>query len=316
MTFQQNTNVTQAPAQAGDFASRNIRHSALVTEGGYVAGALGLTIGAFAWADATTGKILNSFGTGAPTGFVHREEQALLTAYLQQAGYTIPGGFGVGGLFDSGDFWVKNTGANYVTPGMKAYANNATGLVTFGATGAPPSDFSMTASIAAAPGSATTSSIIDNVFTIQTLASGAFYVGSVLSGTGVTTGTIITQQLTGAFGGATGSTFLVDRGGQNVTSATITGAAGLMTVTAATTGTVHVGDVLVAGGGGGANTVAGTTVTALGTGTGGTGTYVVNNNTVVTSGTIAGTGGTETKWYAFSRAAAGELVMMTSTAPG
>jgi hypothetical protein len=174
----------------------------------------------------------------------------------------------------------------------------------------------MTASIAAAPGSATTSSIIDNVFTIQTLASGAFYVGSVLSGTGVTSGTIITQQLTGVFGGATGSTFLVDRGGQNVTSATITGAAGLMSVTVATTGTVHVGDVLVAGGGGGSNTVAGTTVTALGTGTGGTGTYVVNNNTVVTSGTIAGTGGIETKWYAFSRAAAGELVIMTSTAPG
>ena len=85
--------------------------------------------------------------------------------------------------------------------------------------------------------------------------------------------------------------FLVDRGGQNVTSATITGAAGLMSVTVATTGTVHVGDVLVAGGGGGANTVAGTAVTARGTGTGGTGTYVVNNNTVVTSGTIAGTGG-------------------------
>ena len=119
MTFQQNTNVTQAPAQAGDFASRNPRHSALVTEGGYMAGSLGLTIGAFAWADATTGKILSSFGTGAPTSFIHREEQAILTAYLQQAGYTIPGGFGVGGLFDSGDFWVKNNGTNYVTPGME-----------------------------------------------------------------------------------------------------------------------------------------------------------------------------------------------------
>lgn len=316
MAFQQNTNVVQAPAQAGDFASRNPRHSALGADGFYTAGPNGLTIGLFAWADATTGQTLSNFGNGAPTGFVHREEQALITAFLGQAGYVIPAGFGVGGLFDGGDFWVKNTGTNSVTPGMKAYANNSTGLVTFGAAGAPPSDFSMTASVAAAPGSATTSTITDNVFTITTLASGAFYVGSVLTGTGVATGTVITKQLTGAFAGATGATFLVSPGGQAVTSTTITGAAGLMTVTAATTGTVHVGDVLVAGGGGGSNTVAGTTVTALGTGTGGTGTYVVNNNTVVTSGTIAGTGATETKWYAFSRAATLELVMITSTAPG
>lgn len=316
MTFQQNTNVTQAPAQEGDFASRNPRHALLVTEGGHTAGPLGLVMGRFCWADPSTGLILSNAGSGAPAGFVHREQQALITAYLGQAGYTIPAGFGVAAPFDGGDFWVKNAGTNFVTPGMKAYANNATGAVTFGATGTPPSDFSMTASIAALPGSATTSTIVDNVFTITTLASGNFYVGTVLSGTGVTTGTVITKQLTGTLGGSTGATFLVSPGGQNATSTTITGAAGLMTVTAATTGTVHVGDVLVAGGGGNTATVAGTTVTALGTGTGGTGTYVVNNNTVVTSGVIAGTGGTETKWYAASRAATLELVMMTSVAPG
>jgi hypothetical protein len=314
--FQQNTNVTQAPAQAGDFASRNVRHSALVTEGGYTAGPGGLTIGLFAWADPSTGLTLSNSGLGAPTGFVHREEQALITAFLGQAGYVIPAGFGVGGLFDSGDCWVKNAGTGAVIPGMKAYANNTTGAVTFGSAGAPPSDFSMTASIAALPGSATTSTISDNVFTVQTLASGSFYPGSVLSGTGVAAGTVITKQLTGTAGGSTGATYLVNPGSQAVASTTITGAAGLMTVTAATTGTVHIGDVLVAGGGGGSNTVAGTTVTALGTGTGGTGTYVVNNNTVVTSGVIAGTGGTETKWFAFSRAATLELVMITSTPPG
>ncbi len=94
MVFQLTTPVTQAPAQAGDFASRtSMKHSALVTETGYFAGASGLLIGAFCWADAT-GKNLNNFGSGAPLGFVHREEQALLTAYLQQAGYTVPAGFG------------------------------------------------------------------------------------------------------------------------------------------------------------------------------------------------------------------------------
>jgi hypothetical protein len=287
----------------------------LAPEGGFKAGPNGLVVGAFAWPDPT-GVFLNNFGSGTPIGFLHREEAALITTFLGQASYTIPAGFEIGGLFDGCDFWVKNSGTNSVTRGMKAYANNATGLVTFGATGSPPSDFSMTASIAALPGSATTSTIVDNVFTVQTLASGNFYPGSVLSGTNVVSGTVITQQLTGTAGGSTGATYLVSPGGQTVTSTTITGAAGLMTVTAATTGTVHVGDALVAGGGGNTAAVGGTTVTALGTGTGGTGTYVVNNNTVVTSGVIAGTGATETKWYAHSTANTLELVIMSSTAPG
>jgi hypothetical protein len=127
---------------------------------------------------------------------------------------------------------------------------------------------------------------------------------------------VITQQLTGTLGGSTGATFLVSPPNQNVTSTTITGSAGLMTVTAATTGAVHVGDAIVAGGGGNTATVAGTTVTALGTGTGGLGTYVVNNATVVTSGVIAGTGATETKWYAETNANTLESVIISSTAPG
>jgi len=133
MVFQLSVNVTQAPAQAGDFASSNPRHSALVTEGGYVAGAGGLTIGLFAWADTATGQVLLNTGSGAPTGFVHREMQAMITAYLGSAGYVIPAGFGVGGLFDGGDFWVKNAGAGAVTIGMKAFANNTNGTISFAA---------------------------------------------------------------------------------------------------------------------------------------------------------------------------------------
>lgn len=312
MPFQKQVNLQPAPAVAGDFASANTRFSLLAGPGQIIADVSGCAVGCFAWLDDATFTRASNTGYGLPDGFCARSiGSGIITVFLAETSNLIPSGFPVT-LYNEGEFWVTNSGTNEAVPNMKAYANNATGLVTFAATGTPPSDFSMTASIAAAPGSATTSTIVDNLFTLNTLASGNFYVGSVLSGTGVAAGTVITQQLTGTFGGSNGATFLVSIPGQAVASTTITGAAGLMTVTAATTGTVHVGDTLVAGGGGNTAVVAGTHVTALGTGTGGLGTYVVDNNTVVTSGTIAGTGGIETKWYAGSFAAPGEIVKMTS----
>lgn len=135
MPFQTQVYLTQAPAVEGDFASANPRHAALTVEGGFVAGATGVVVGRFAWA-AADGKTLSNAGTGAPTGFVHRELQALITAYLAEGSMVIPAGFGVGGLFNGGDFWAKNTGAGAVTVGQKAFASNTTGAITFAAAGA------------------------------------------------------------------------------------------------------------------------------------------------------------------------------------
>jgi hypothetical protein len=137
MSFQTAINVTQAPAVAGDFASANPRHSTLSTPGGFVAnGTNGLTVGLFAWADSSTGTILSNTGSGAPTCFVHRCEQAVITTYLGNASMTIPAGMGVGEMFDGGDFWVKNAGAGSTTIGMKAFANTTNGTISFAATGA------------------------------------------------------------------------------------------------------------------------------------------------------------------------------------
>jgi len=135
MAFQQNIQVTQAPAVAGDFASTNPRHSVLSVPGGFVAGASGLTVGLFAWADVT-GIILSNTGSGAPTGFLHRNLQGLIGGYLAGSGMLVPAGMGIGELFNGGDFWVKNAGAGAVTVGMKAFANNTTGAVSFAAAGA------------------------------------------------------------------------------------------------------------------------------------------------------------------------------------
>lgn len=135
MPFQSQVNLTQAPGVEGDFASANPRHSALSVEGGFVAGAGGVVVGRFAWMDAS-GKVLTSSGSGVPTGFVHREMQALISTYLTEAGLVIPAGFAVGGLFNAGDFFAKNAGAGAVTIGMKAFANNTDGSIKFAAAGA------------------------------------------------------------------------------------------------------------------------------------------------------------------------------------
>ena len=136
MAFQTSMQVVQSPGIPGDFASVNPRHSALSVAGGYVAGPSGVTIGLFCWADTATGTILANTGTGLPTGFLHRNEEALITLYPGEFGMTVPAGFGIGDLFDTGDFWVKNAGAGAVVVGMKAFANTTNGTISFAAMGA------------------------------------------------------------------------------------------------------------------------------------------------------------------------------------
>src|SRR5690242_1265212 len=105
MSFQTVINVTQGAAVAGDFASANPRHSTLSVPGGFVAGTNGLTVGLFAWADSSTGTSLSNSGTGAPTCFVHRCDNAMITTYMGEVSMTIPPGQGVGEMFDGGDFY-------------------------------------------------------------------------------------------------------------------------------------------------------------------------------------------------------------------
>ena len=134
--FQTSINVTQAPGVAGDFASANPRANTLSVPGGFIAGTGGLTVGLFAWADSATGTILLNSGTGLPTCFVHRDLQGMITTYLGEYGMTVPAGMGIGDMFSTGDFFVKNAGAGAVTIGMKAFANNTNGTISFAAAGA------------------------------------------------------------------------------------------------------------------------------------------------------------------------------------
>jgi hypothetical protein len=218
----------------------------------------------------------------------------------------IPAGFPVV-LMNGGDFWVANGGSGVAQVGMKAYAAFATGAASFAASGAPSSGGTSTASTIAATTFSATGSITGDVMTVTAVGSGTVYPGSTISGTNVTSGNQVVSQISGAAGGV--GTYYVSIPEQSVASTTISGTYGLLTVGGTVAGNFAVNDVLAATG----SVVAGTTITAAISGTGGAGTYVVNNNTAVSSQAInVAAVNVETKWYAASNGLPGELVKITS----
>lgn len=308
--FQQQVYGQQAQAIAGDFASSNPRSTYDAGPGGLVAGTLGVTIGRFAWVTNpvdpnSTPKIASNAGAGPVAGFVHREQQGLNTTYLSPSGMAIPKGFPVV-LHTAGDFWAVNDGATQALVGQKAFANVTSGAVAFAAAGGSIATASgFTASVAASTFSVT-GSIDGDIMTVTAVGSGTIVAGATISGTGVASGTKVVSQISGTAGGI--GTYYVSIPGQSAASTTISGTYGTMTVTAAGTGLLAVGQVLS-----GTGVVAGTKLTQFLTGLGGTGTYAVDNNTVVAStADVAGTSWVETKWYAVSAAAAGGLVKISS----
>ncbi|MDQ0507402.1 structural cement protein Gp24 [Xanthobacter agilis] len=310
--FQTQVNVAQAPAVAGDFASTNPRASVLAGPGGLVAGVGGATIGRFAWlsygtddADGAPAAVFNT-GLGAPAGIIPREQQALFTTYLQEAGVVVPAGFPIT-VLSSADLWVKNEGSTTARPGQVAYADLSNGAASFAVTGSAATA-SVTGAIAASTASVT-GSITDNVLTVTVVSSGSIVPGGTLSGTNVASGTKVVSQLSGTSGGV--GTYAVDLAGQTVESTTISETYGTLTVSAVSSGTLKVGAVLS-----GSGVTSGTTITALGTGTGGTGTYIVSPTQTASSTTVTATSNVETRWIARSTAAAGELVKISTHSLG
>lgn len=130
MTFQTQVQLQQAPAVAGDFASNNPRAVLLAGEGALVAGASGAVVGRFAW--AVNGVVSNA-GSGKPQGFIHRENQALITAWLAERSNAIPQGLPLT-IHVAGDFWAQTL--TNATVGQKVYASLTTGEVKTDAAGA------------------------------------------------------------------------------------------------------------------------------------------------------------------------------------
>jgi len=298
--FQRQVNLTPAPAAAGDFASANPRASVLAGPNGLVAGPLGVTVGKFAWVDIDDITV-KSYGVAphAPNGFVHREQQALITAYLAEAGVLVPEGFPVT-LHQEGDFWALLTGADAAVRGSAIYANYGTGDVTAvnAATGGVVTG-AMGSTNTAALGATFTASGSGTNLTVSAV-TGVISIGDTISGTGIPAGTTIVSQTSGTTGGAG---VYVTSAATTISAATAT-AFGSTVVVSATTGLISIGDTIS----GGAGFPVGATVATQVSGTpGGAGTYtlsapgtaytasatgvttfgIVMNVTAVTSGALA-----------------------------
>lgn len=307
--FQQQVYDQPAAGIAGNRASQNPLFSYDAGPGGLVAGS-SLFTGRFAWATQPldpngTPTIANSFGIGAPSGFMMNLQQALNTTYLSNAGQQLAQGVQCT-LQIGGDFWVVNDGSTEALYGQKAFADCLTGKVSFYAAGTTPAQASATASSVAASTFSVTGSITGDVLTVTVVGSGTVVAGGTISGTNVATGTQIVSQLSGTAGGV--GTYRVSIPEQTVASTTVSGTYGTLTVGTAT-GIFAVGQQIS-----GTNVVAGTQITQLLTGTGGTGsTFAVNNNTVVSSTTISAQQFFETKFYARSTGLNGEIVKISAT---
>jgi hypothetical protein len=148
MSFPKTINYQPAPGVEGDFCDSNPRASVDAGPGGLVVGSGGAVIGRFHWATApndpngTPTTITNS-GTGAPTGFLHREQQGLITAYLAENGMTVLPGAAVT-LMKSGGFWGRNNGGGATAVDQKVFANNTDGSLATAAAGATVAGFTET----------------------------------------------------------------------------------------------------------------------------------------------------------------------------
>ena len=297
--FQKQVNLQQAPAVAGDFASSNPRAVALAGQGALVAGVGGVTVGKFAWIDDDGNTVL-SRGTGnrKPHGFVHREQQALISTYLAESGNLIPAGFPVT-LHNQGDFYATITGSTAATSfGQAVYATYATGDITIGsaATGA-----SVTASMGATFTATGTGTSL-----VVTSVTGLISIGSEISGTGVTAGTTIVAQVSGTTGGA--GTYTTSAA-TTASSATVTSFGNRLNVTAVASGTLAVGDPVS-----GTGIPSGAVINGIVSGSGGVGVYILDiaATAYAASTTVTVTAGVDTGWTVQSLAAVGELVKIST----
>lgn len=309
------TQVYNQPAigVAGNRASLNVMTTFDAGPGGLVADVGGVVVGNFAWVVSPTdpngtGQVATQVrGSGIVAGLVYNDTQAMNTQFLSDATMVIPQGFGLG-LATNGDFDVINAGTTEATIGMKAYATYGTGAITFAPTGTPAAGATSTGSSIAAETFSVTGSIAGDILTVSAVASGTIVNGAAITGTGVATGNAIAAQLTGTTGGV--GTYLLKISQQGtVTSETISGTYGLLTIGTVTAGSFVVGQPLATTSG----VSAGTYISQLLSGTGGNGsTYAVNNTQTVASNPINSVGNVETKWQAGSAGQPSAIIKISS----
>ncbi len=146
--------------------------------------------------------------------------------------------------------------------------------------GSLPTEASFTASMASGSFSVT-ASISGYLMNVTAIGSGPVVIGAAISGVGVTGSPSITGQVSGVAGGI--GVYAISVSQSPIASETISGTYGLLTVTI-DSGVIAVGQTLSGNG-----VSAGTIITQLDGGSGGTGTYVVNNAQILGGGAMTST---------------------------
>lgn len=302
--FQNVINAKAAPAIEGDFASTNPRFSVLAVGGNLKAPATGLTVGRFAFVNPADQSVHQGYTSGYQIGFFARNAQALITAFLGAATMVVPSGFLVT-LHNGGDFWARF--GNGATAGQTVYADETTGAVQSGSgttsfTGAV--GFTGTASLATVGGVGEA--------TLATITSGLVEIGDVMVGTGIPAGTTVTGLVSGT-ANTVGAVYSLSAAVTTEAAEAVTTTSNTLNVTAISAGAINVGDVIS-----GTGITAGTTVTALGTGTGGVGTYTISGAPITTaSETITvPAGNVATNFVVRTNCLPGELAIISSQAVG
>jgi len=315
--FQTQVYYQQAPGVEGDFCDHNPRSSVDAGPGGLVAHFLeGVIVGRFAWLESSlldpnnAPKIARCRSTGGkPAGFIHREQQGLLTDWLGGTGMWVPGGFPIT-LHNSGGFFVRNAGSTYAQPGMRAFARGSDGAVLFGVPGSSPTGAAVTGAIVASTFDVS-GAVTGNVMTVESIGTGPVMPGATIACAGIDAllGIKVVSQLEGDPGGV--GKYSLSQSELAIPSGTaIQGTYGTLSVTAvdpASVAPIGVGTIIT-----GTGVVDPTMVTANITGSGGLGDYAVDNNTAVGSTAITGTDAVEVNWFATSGGNPGELVKMSS----
>ncbi len=244
--FQKQVGLQQAPAVEGDFASANPRASALTGEGGFVAGTSGVRVGRFAWCDAL-GIILNNFGSylnSKPTGFVHRNMNALITTYLAESGMVVPAGFPVAAL-NAGDFWAVNSGPGAVKIGDPVFTSFADGALYSALPAGTTGTGEMGATNTASLGATFTATGTGDSLAVTAL-TGYLGIGDTVTGVGVPIGTTILSQSSGTAGAA--GTYKTSAA-TTITAATATSYGKNSFAITVTSGYVGIGDNVTGAGG-------------------------------------------------------------------
>lgn len=266
MTFPRTVNNAPGLAVPGDFCGLNPRASIISGPGQFVAPAGGLVVGNFAWANTDTGPVSQTYVAGDQVGFLGRNQQAVITAFLAETSMLVNAGFPIT-LFDQGDFWALFAAG--ATPGQRVYADPSTGVPVAGAASSAPAVASVTASAGfsgtASVGASFTIEITSNVATLSAV-TGYVTAGDLVTGAGIA-GVAIGAQLTGTPGGAGTYTFVH----ADVASEAGTSTSTVLNVTAVLRGLLVVGSVVTGGG-----LAGGSTVTAIITGSGGVGRYTLS----------------------------------------